>query len=366
MLINDIINFLEYIAPSSLQEEYDNAGLIIGHKNSECTGIVISLDCTEEVVKEAIENKCNLIISHHPIIFSGLKKINGNSYVERTIILAIKNDIAIYAIHTNLDNVFEGVNGKIAEMMELQNIQILLPKESRLKKLITFAPLPMANKVQEAIFAAGGGNIGKYSECSFLAQGHSTFKPGAGTDPTIGKIGTRENIEELKMEFIFETQHENAIISAMKNAHEYEEVAYDIIPLDNFLSNRGSGIIGNLKMPLPEDDLLAEVQRIFKVPVIKHTLLMGKPVKKVAVCGGAGSFLINNAKAAGADLYITSDLKYHEFFEADGQIVLADIGHYESEQFTIDLLYDLLREKFPNFALLKTGVNTNPVQYFGR
>ena len=366
MLINDIINFLEYIAPSSLQEEYDNAGLIIGHKNSECTGIVISLDCTEEVVKEAIENKCNLIISHHPIIFSGLKKINGNSYVERTIILAIKNDIAIYAIHTNLDNVLEGVNGKIAEMMELQNIQILLPKESRLKKLITFAPPSMANKVQEAIFAAGGGNIGKYSECSFLAQGHSTFKPGAGTDPTIGKIGTRENIEELKMEFIFETQHENAIISAMKNAHEYEEVAYDIIPLDNYLSNRGSGIIGNLKMPLPEADLLAEVQRIFKIPVIKHTLLMGKPVKKVAVCGGAGSFLINNAKAAGADLYITSDLKYHEFFEADGQIVLADIGHYESEQFTIDLLYDLLREKFPNFALLKTGVNTNPVQYFGR
>ena len=366
MLINDIINFLEYIAPSSLQEEYDNAGLIIGHKNSECTGIVISLDCTEEVVKEAIENKCNLIISHHPIIFSGLKKINGNSYVERTIILAIKNDIAIYAIHTNLDNVFEGVNGKIAEMMELQNIQILLPKESRLKKLITFAPPSMANKVQEAIFAAGGGNIGKYSECSFVAQGHSTFKPGAGTDPTLGKIGTRENIEELKMEFIFEKQHENDIITAMKNAHEYEEVAYDIIPLDNFLSNRGSGIIGNLKMPLPEADLLAEVQRIFKIPVIKHTLLMGKPVKKVAVCGGAGSFLINNAKAAGADLYITSDLKYHEFFEADGQIVLADIGHYESEQFTIDLLYDLLREKFPNFALLKTGVNTNPVQYFGR
>ena len=366
MLINDIINFLEYIAPSSLQEEYDNAGLIIGHKNSECTGIVISLDCTEEVVKEAIENKCNLIISHHPIIFSGLKKINGNSYVERTIILAIKNDIAIYAIHTNLDNVFEGVNGKIAEMMELQNIQILLPKESRLKKLITFAPPAMAKKVQEAIFAAGGGNIGKYSECSFVAQGHSTFKPGAGTDPTIGKIGTRENIEELKMEFIFEKQHENDIITAMKNAHEYEEVAYDIIPLDNYLSNRGSGIIGNLNMPLPEADLLAEVQRIFKIPVIKHTLLMGKPVKKVAVCGGAGSFLINNAKAAGADLYITSDLKYHEFFEADGQIVLADIGHYESEQFTIELLYDLLREKFPNFALLKTGVNTNPVQYFGR
>lgn len=366
MLINDIINFLELTAPPSLQEEYDNAGLIIGHKNSECTGIVISLDCTEEVVKEAIENKYNLIISHHPIIFSGLKKINGNSYVERTIIKAIKNDIAIYAIHTNLDNVLEGVNGKIAEMMELQNIQILLPKESRLKKLITFAPLPMAKKVQEAIFTAGGGNIGKYSECSFVAEGKSTFKPGAGTDPTIGKIGTRENIEELKMEFIFETQHENAIISAMKNAHEYEEVAYDIIPLDNYLSNRGSGIIGNLKMPLPEADLLAEVQRIFKIPVIKHTPLMGKPVKKVAVCGGAGSFLINNAKAAGADLYITSDLKYHEFFEADGQIILADIGHYESEQFTIDLLYDLLREKFPSFAVLKTGVNTNPVHYFGR
>jgi dinuclear metal center YbgI/SA1388 family protein len=364
MLIKDIINFLETIAPSSLQEDYDNAGLITGSAAWDCSGALISLDCTEDVVAEAIEKGCNLIIAHHPIVFRGLKKINGKNYVERTIIRAIKNDIAIYAIHTNLDNVLAGVNGKIAEKIGLQNIQILQQKDAQLKKLITFAPPEIAEKVKEAIFQAGAGNIGKYSECSFSAKGISTFTPGEGADPAIGKIGKRETLEEIKMEFIFQSFKESAIIAAMKSAHDYEEVAYDVIPLGNYLSDTGAGIIGDLPDSVPETVFLAHLSAAFGLKLIKHTPFTGKNVKKVAVCGGAGSFLINSAKAAGADVYITSDIKYHEFFDADSKLLLADIGHYESEQFTIELLFDLLTDKFPNFALLKTGVNTNPVQYF--
>ena len=364
MLLKEIINFLETIAPSSLQEDYDNAGLLTGQSSVECTGAVICLDCTESVVEEAIEKNCNLIIAHHPIIFSRLKKITGKNYVERTIIKAIKNDIAIYAIHTNLDNVLEGVNGKIADKLGLKNPKVLLQKEFQLKKIVTFAPPAMADKIREAMFAAGAGHIGKYSECSYTSEGTSTFNPGEGTDPAVGEIGKREYSKELKMEFIFHPYLEEKIITAMKDAHEYEEVAYDIMALGNYNSGRGSGLIGDLEIAEDENAFLAKLQTLFKTPVLKHTPFTGKKIKKVALCGGAGSFLIHKAKASGADIFITSDVKYHEFFDADGEIILADIGHYESEQFTIDLLFDLLREKFPNFALLKTGVNTNPVQYF--
>jgi len=364
MLIKEIINYLETIAPPFLQEDYDNAGLLTGNKNEKCTGAIISLDVTEEVVKEAIEKKCNLIIAHHPIIFKGLKKINGNNYVERIIISAIKNDIAIYAIHTNLDNILDGVNGKIAEKLSLTKTKILLQKESQLKKLITFAPEGMAKKIQEALFAAGAGHIGKYSECSFITKGNSTFKAEEGANPTVGKIGVREEGAELKMEFIFQSYKEQQIITAMKDAHEYEEVAYDILPLGNYLSDCGSGLIGELEEGVNEESFLSELKEIFNLSIIKHTALSGKKIKKIAVCGGAGSFLINAAKEAGADIFITSDIKYHEFFDAEGAIVLADIGHYESEQFTIGLLFDILKEKFPNFALQKTVVDTNPVYCF--
>ncbi len=364
MVIKEIIEFLETISPPSLQEDYDNAGLIIGQKESACTGAVICLDCTEAVVDEAIANNCNLIIAHHPIIFSGLKKITGKNYVERTVIRAIKNDIGIFAIHTNLDNVLGGVNGKIAEKLALKNIRILEPKEMQMKKIITFAPPEMAEKVREAMFKAGAGQIGKYSECSFTSQGTSTFTPGEGADPTVGEVGKRENSKELKLEFIFQPHLEKQIIAAMRDAHEYEEVAYDIIPLGNFLSDRGSGLLGTPDEPIDERSFITHLQSVFKTPVVKHTAFTGKMIKTVALCGGAGSFLINKAIASGADVYITSDIKYHEFFDADSKILLADVGHYESEQFTTDLLFDLLRGKFPNFALLKTGVNTNPVHYF--
>ncbi|MBP6022469.1 Nif3-like dinuclear metal center hexameric protein [Ferruginibacter sp.] len=364
MKVQDITSFLEKIAPPSLQENYDNAGLITGNANWECTGVITALDATEAVVLEAIEKKCNLIVAHHPIIFSGIKKLNGKNYVEQTIITAIKNDIAIYAIHTNLDNVLQGVNGKIADAIGLINRQVLQPKNSLLKKLFTFVPLEHAEKVRNAIFAAGGGQISNYSECSFNAEGTGTYKAGEGSSPFTGKIGERHSEPEIKMEIIFPAWLEKGIYKAMIAAHPYEEVAYDIVQLENTSLQVGSGLVGELPEPVSEAAFLSDIKRIFNLSVIKHTTLTGQKVKKVALCGGAGSFLIGAASAAGADFYISSDIKYHEFFDANGRLVVADIGHYESEQFTIGLLSEFLQQKFPTFAVLKTGVVTNPVNYY--
>ncbi len=364
MLIAQITHFLETIAPPSLQEDYDNAGLLTGNTSMHCTGVLISLDCMEATVQEAINKKCNLIVAHHPIIFSGLKKINGKNYVERTIIKAIKNDIAIYAIHTNLDNVLHGASGKMAELLGLQNVQILSPKKNILHKLAVFVPKENEVQLTNALFEAGAGNIGNYSECSFSTTGIGSFKPDKDANPSKGKIGLRDTSEEVKIEIIFPAWLQRQIIAAMKANHPYEEVAHDIYNLVNTYQETGSGIIGNLPELVNEIDFLARLSIIFKTKAIRHTALIGKKIQKVALCGGSGSFLTNEAKAAGADVYITSDVKYHEFFDADGQILLTDIGHYESEQCTIDLLFELLSDKFPNFALLKTGVNTNPVQYF--
>jgi dinuclear metal center YbgI/SA1388 family protein len=364
MNIADITSFLESIAPLSLQESYDNAGLITGNKDWICNGIVCTLDVTEEVIKEAVNNKCNLIVAHHPIIFRGLKKINGNNYVEKVIIAAIKNDIAIYAIHTNLDNIIQGVNGKIAGLLGLQNVTVLLPKENALKKLFTFVPVSKVDEVRNAIFKAGGGYIGNYSECSFNVQGIGTFKANENTDPYVGKIGEQHKEDEAKIEVIFPFWRENDIVKAMKEAHPYEEVAYDLINLSNKYQHVGSGLIGELPEAMNEMVFLSYVKKIFELKIIRHTSLLNRPAKKIALCGGAGSFLIPAALSAGADVYITADMKYHEFFDANGRMVIADIGHYESERFTIDLLAEILEQKFPNFAVLKTKVQTNPVQYF--
>lgn len=363
MRIAEIIAFLETLAPPSLQESYDNAGLITGHASWECTGIICSLDAIEEVVKEAIDRKCNLIVAHHPIIFGGLKKINGKNYVEKTIITAIKHDIAIYAIHTNLDNVIDGVNGKIASMLGLKDCRILSPKDNTLKKLFTFAPHDKAAAVRTAIFEAGGGYIGNYSECSFNVEGTGTFRAGSNTNPYVGNIGERHEEPETKIEVIFPAWLESKIVSAMKKSHPYEEVAFDVVSLANQHTGIGSGIIGQLPAPEEEKAFLARVKEVFGAGIIRHTALLGKPVNRVAVCGGAGSFLVSKALAANADVYITADMKYHEFFDANGRVVIADVGHYESEHFTISLLYDVLTEKFPTFAILKTAVVTNPVHY---
>ena len=364
MKISAVTDYLESLANTSLQESYDNAGLITGNADWECTGIITSLDATEAVVMEAIEKKCNLIVAHHPIIFGGLKKINGKNYVEKTIIAAIKNDIAIYAIHTNLDNVLEGVSGRMADKLGLIDRHVLQPKSGTLKKLFTFVPVEHAEKVRNAIFAAGGGDISDYSECSFNTEGQGTFKPGEGTNPFSGNIGERKLENEVKIEVIFPAWNERRILSAMTGAHPYEEVAYDIVALENRQEAVGSGLVGILPVPMTEMEFLALLKERFVLSIVRHTSLTGKMVKKVALCGGAGSFLIGAAIAAGADFYVSSDIKYHEFFDANGRLIVADIGHYESEQFTIDLLLELLSEKFLNFAIQKTGVKTNPVQYF--
>lgn len=364
MKISAIISFLESLAHPSLQEQYDNAGLITGDDGWECSGIICSLDATEDVVKEGIQKNCNLIVAHHPIIFGGLKKINGKNYVEKTIITAIKNDIAIYAIHTNLDNVMEGVSGKMGNMLGLKNVSILSKKESTLKKLYTFVPVDKAGEVRQAIFAAGGGHIGNYSECSFNTAGSGTFKALEATIPYVGEIGRQHQEKEIRIEVIFPSFLEYSIIAAMKTAHPYEEVAYDIISLENTNQSIGSGVIGELSEAKDEKSFLTTVKEVFKVPVIRHSHYRNKPVKKVALCGGAGSFLISKALAEGADAFITSDMKYHEFFDSNGRMLIADIGHYESEQFTINLLHEVLEQKFPTFAILKTEVETNPVQYF--
>ena len=364
MKIQEITAFLELVAPPVLQESYDNAGLLTGDSQWECTGIITTLDATEDVVHEAIEKKCNLIVAHHPIIFGGLKKITGKNYVEKTIITAIKNDIAIYAIHTNLDNVLHGVNAAMANKLGLINRTILKPKNETLKKLFTFVPVEFAENVRSAIFNAGGGHISNYSECSFNIAGQGTFKPGEGSNPFTGKRGIRHTEDEIKMEMIFPAWMEQAVLKAMLAAHPYEEVAYDIIGLDNQNQQVGSGMVGELPEPLGETGFLELLKEKFNLSVIRHTALLNKQVKKIALCGGAGSFLIGAAAATGAGFYITGDIKYHEFFDANNLLVVADIGHYESEQFTIDLLFDILSQKFPTFAVQKTGVKTNPVHYF--
>ncbi len=356
--------YLENIAPLSLQESYDNAGLIVGNSDNECTGILTSLDVTEAIIEEALQKKCNLIVAHHPIIFRGLKKLNGKNYVERTVIAAIKNDVAIYAIHTNLDNIVEGVNKKLAEKLGLQNCKVLLPKEGTLKKLVTFSPTENAENIQNGLFEAGAGAIGTYSECSFTLEGKGTFKANEGSHPYVGKIGARHHENETRIEVIFPGFLQNKIVNKLKEIHPYEEVAYDIYSLENTRDDRGSGLVGDLPESITESELLTLLKSTFRLSLIKHTRLTERKISKIALCGGAGFFLLPNAIAAGAQVYITADVKYHEFFDADNKILLADIGHYESEQFTIELLAELLQEKFRNFAVLKTEINTNPVYYF--
>ena len=365
MQIATILSYLESIAPPVYQEGYDNAGLLTGSGSWECSGVLTTLDTTEEVVLEAISRGCNLIVAHHPIIFSGLKKINGKNYIEKAVIAAIKHDIALYAIHTNLDNVMaEGVNGRMAAQLGLINGRPLVPKEGILQKLFCFVPTTHLDGVRNAILAAGAGHIGGYTECSFSAEGTGTFKGGATSQPFVGRPGIRHEEKEARVEAILPAYLSRRIVEAMVAAHPYEEVAYDLVNLANTHPGVGSGLIGELPEPMDETRFLEKIRRAFQVPVIRHTPLTGRLVKKCALCGGSGSFLISKALAAGANFYITADVKYHEFFDANGGLVLADIGHFESEQFTIDLLFEVLREKFLNFAVLKSDTKTNPVNYY--
>ena len=363
MTINEVTRYLEGIADPSLQEGYDNAGLITGDGGLSCTGILCTLDATEEVIREAMARNCNLVVAHHPIVFGGLKKINGKNYVEKAVITAIKNDIAIYATHTNLDHVAAGVNGQIASKLGLVSTRILNPKENTLKKLYSFVPLEQAEQVRNAVFAAGAGQIGQYSDCSFNSPGTGTYTAGENARPFAGKPGIPHTEPEIKIEMIFPAWLEKQIVAALKAAHPYEEVAYDIVSLNNTHPGIGAGLIGEFPEAMEEQAFLDHIQKVFAVPVVRHSAIRGLPVKKVAICGGAGSFLISKALTSGADAFITADLKYHEFFDANGRLLLCDVGHYESEQYTTDLLAEVLRQKFPTFAVLKTEVKTNPVHY---
>lgn len=364
MQIADIIRVLETKAPPALQESYDNAGLLTGSLDWTCKGVLCTLDATEAVILEAKSRGCNLVVAHHPIIFGGLKKLTGKNYVEKTVIAAIKNDIAIYAIHTNLDNVRDGVNDRIADRLGLINRKILVPKTGQLMKLYTFVPHAQADQVRNALFTAGAGHIGEYSETSFHTEGRGTFKGSDKTQPFVGEPGTRHEEKELRIEVILPAWLQSQVLDALLKSHPYEEVAHDFVLLNNENQLIGSGLLGELPEELDETGFLHMLKTSFELSLVKHTLLLGKKIRKVAVCGGSGSFLSAKALAAGADIYITADIKYHEFFDADGRLLLADIGHWESEQFTTDLLVELLQAKFPTFAVLKSGVNTNPVHYF--
>ena len=363
MLLSKITNAIENVAPLQLQESYDNAGLIIGNAKMDINKALICFDVTEEVLDEAISIGANLIISHHPIIFGGIKKLNGKNYVERIVLKAIKNDIALYAAHTNLDNVIAGTNKILAEKLGLKNIKTLSPQSSMLNKLVVFVPQSHKEKVEQAIFNAGAGSIGKYDSCSFQAEGEGTFRAMEGSNPFVGEIGEFHHEKEVRIETVFPKHIKGNIISAMLNAHPYEEVAYDIYNLENKIDNIGAGIIGNLENEADELSFLNKLKEITNAQGIKYTNILGNKIKKVALCGGSGAFLINKAKSAGADIYISGDIKYHEFFDADNSMIIADIGHYESEQFTTALLFSIIKEKLPTFAFQISGINTNPINY---
>jgi dinuclear metal center YbgI/SA1388 family protein len=364
MKLSQLTDYLESLAPLAYQEDYDNCGLIVGNPGQEIFQALISLDCTEAVVDEAIANSCQVIVSHHPIVFKGLKKFNGKTYVERVVEKAIRHNIAIYAIHTNLDNINTGVNARICDTLGLKNTRILSPKHNLLKKLVTFVPLAQADQVKNALFHAGAGNIGNYSEASFSAEGKGTFKANEYADPYVGEIGIRHTEEEVRVEVIYPATLESKILMALVLAHPYEEVAYDLYNLTNSNQQVGSGMIGELDMAFNEEAFLDFLKEKMQAHVIRHTAFTNKHVKKVAVCGGAGGFLLKQAISAGADIFITADYKYHEFFDAEGRILIADIGHFESEQFTQQLLYEIITKKFTTFAVRLTEINTNPVKYY--
>ena len=364
MIIAEVIKHLEDFAPISTAEDFDNVGLLVGQPETKLTGILITLDTLEDVVAEAIEKNCNLIVSFHPIIFSGLKRLNGANYVERTVIKAIQNDIAIYAIHTALDNHQLGVNKMICDKLGLINTRILIPKRNNIKKLTTYTPTPQAAELRQKLFEAGAGSIGNYEECSFNLEGIGSFKPDENANPTIGNKGETHYEKETQIGVTFPAHLEAQVLKALFKNHLYEEVAYEVTTLDNSNQQIGMGMIGELKQEIEESVFLSEIKKIFKTGCIRHSELLGKPVKKVAVLGGSGSFAIESAKKAGADFFISADFKYHDFYKAEQKLVLADIGHYESEQYTKNLLHSYLSKKISNFALILSNTKTNPIKYY--
>ena len=363
MKIKEIISVLEEMAPLAYAEDFDNVGLLVGDKESEATGILVCHDALESVIEEAVTKKCNLVVCFHPILFSGLKKITGKNYVERAIIKAIKNDIAIYAVHTALDNHPEGVNKIFSNALGLTKTKILIPKENYIRKLVTYTIPENAEELRNSLFDAGAGTIGNYENCSFNSKGIGTYMGNEHSNPEIGERFEFVEADEIKIEVTFEKHLENKILKSLFKNHVYEEVAYEIYDLQNKNQNIGLGMIGELQVPMEEKEFLDFVKDKMKSEGIRHSSFLGKPIKKVAVLGGSGSFAIKNAIQAGADAFLTSDLKYHQYYEAENQLILADIGHFESERYTKNYIVDYLRKKILNFAVILSEENSNPVKY---
>lgn len=363
MIVQEICSALEEFAPLALQESYDNAGLQVGKRTEPISGILLCIDVTEAVVEEAILHKCNLIISHHPLIFKGLKKLTGDDYVQRCVIKAIQNNIAIYSAHTNLDSVAEGVNGRIAQKIGLAGCRVLAPVEGQLLKLVTFVPLAEADRVREALFTAGAGRIGHYDTCSYNSEGFGTFRANEGCNPFVGNINELHREPEIRLEVIVPAYLKFKVQNTLIEAHPYEEPAFDWIPLANQWQQTGMGMIGNLPEPEDETEFLKRLKDIFNIGAIRHTPFRGKAVKTVAVCGGSGASLLGTAIRAKADVFVSADFKYHDFFGAENRIVVADIGHYESEQFTKEIFFEQIQKKLPTFAVCFAKCNTNPVNY---
>jgi len=363
MIVQDIISHIEEFCPLAYAEDFDNVGLLVGSHTQEVSGVLISLDTLENVVDEAIENNCNMIVSFHPILFSGLKKITGKTYVERVVLKAIKHDIAIYAMHTALDNSWNGVNDRMCDELGLTDKSILIPQKGTIKKLVTFVPKKDAEKLRNALFSVGAGSIGNYNHCSFNVEGLGSFQGNEASNPTVGEKGITHFEEEIQLGITFAKHLEGKIIRTLHENHPYEEVAYEITTLENTNQHIGMGMIGSFQKPLSEMHFMTLLKTKMKVPVVRHSDFSGKMIQKVAVLGGSGSFAIEHAKRAGVDAYVTADLKYHDFYKAEGQLILADIGHYESEQYTKNLLFEYLTKKIPNFAFILSAENTNPIKY---
>ncbi len=363
MKIREITNYLEEFAPLAYQESYDNCGLLVGDLNQTVTNCLISLDCTEEIVQEAIDKKCELIVVHHPIIFSGLKTLTGKNYIERTVIKAIKNDIAIYAIHTNADNVNTGVSKKICDKLNLINTRVLAPKKGLLEKMTVFVPVTHAEEIRTVLAQNGAGKLGQYESCSFSTEGMGRFKAQQGANPFIGKVSRLEEVNEARIEVIYPSHQSRQIVGAMVEAHPYEEPAYFLEKLENENPAVGSGMVGELEQEMSAEEFMVYLKEKMNLSVIRHTAFVKDKIKKVALCGGSGSFLLPNAKGVSADVFITADFKYHEFFDAENDLIIADIGHYESEVYTKELFYKLLTEKFVNIAFASAQTSTNPILY---
>ena len=363
MKIKEILSILEEMAPLAYAEDFDNVGLLVGDSEAEATGVLVCHDALETVIDEAIQKKHNLVVCFHPILFSGIKKITGKNYVERAILKAIKNDIAIYAVHTALDNHQNGVNKIFCEALGLTNTRILVPKQNFIQKLVTYTIPENAEKIRTGMLLAGAGTIGNYDFCSFNSNGFSTYKGNEKSNPSVGNKGELSQTNEIKIEVTFEKHLQNSILKALFSNHVYEEIAYEIYGLQNSYQNIGLGMIGELSTEMSELDFLQFVKEKMMCGGIRHSDFTGKKIKKVAVLGGSGAFAIKNAIQAKADIYLTSDLKYHNFYEAENKLILADIGHFESERFTKNYIVDYLTKKIPNFAVDLSQINTNPVKY---